>query len=71
VDSGGLYVATSGDVPTMHAAAFERESLRDSIEDSIYRYFHSMDDDVRVMSAGGDDDLTTWEVVPLRREAAE
>jgi hypothetical protein len=73
VESGGLYVATSADVPTMHTLAFDRETLRDAIEDSIYRYFHSIDEDVRVMglTAGGDDNLTTWEVVPLRREAAE
>jgi hypothetical protein len=69
VESGGLYVATSADVPTLHASAFDRETLRDVIEDSIYRYFHSIDEDVRVM--GGDDTLSTWKVVPLRREAAE
>jgi hypothetical protein len=73
VDSGGLYVATSADVPTMHASAFDRETLRDAIGDSIYRYFFSMGDDVRVVepAVGGDDSLTTWEAVPLRREAAE
>ena len=73
VESGGLYVATSADVPSMQAAAFERETLCDAIDDSIHRYFNSMDDDICVMrlSAGGDEDLTTWEVVRLRREAAE
>ena len=73
VEFGGLYVATSADVPTMHASAFDRQALRDAIEDSIYRYFYPMDEDVRVSlsEAGNDEDLSTWEVLPLRREAAE
>ena len=69
VESGGLYVATSADVPTMHASAFDQEVLRDTIEDSIHRYFYSMDEDVRVIAAD-DENPTTWEVVPHRREAA-
>ena len=73
VEFGGLYVATSADVPTMHASAFDRQALRDAIEDSIYRYFYSMDEDVCVSlsDARNDEDLSTWEVLPLRREAAE
>ena len=73
VESGGLCVATSADVPTMHVSAFGRETLRDAIEDSIYRYFYAMDEDVHVSlsDAGNGKDLSTWEVLPLRREAAE
>ena len=61
VESGGLYVATSADVPTLHASAFDRETLCDEIEDSICRYFYSIDEDVHVMplAADGDDNLMT------------
>lgn len=82
VESGGLYVATSADVPPMHVAAFDRRVLREEIEDRIERYFHSIDENIRVTrSSGGDpNDLSSWEVLHLEnrledatpyREAAE
>ena len=77
VESGGLYVATSADIPPMHTAAFDLRALRDAIEDRIKRYFLSIGEDVRVTraAANGPDDLSTWEVLALadryNREAAE
>ena len=61
VESGGLYIATSPDIPPMHAAAFDLQALRDAIEDRIQRYFHSIGEGVRITcaAAGGPDDLST------------
>ena len=63
VVSGGLYIATSADIPPMHAAAFDLRALRDAIEDRIQRYFHSIGEDVLCAAAGGPDDLSTWELL--------
>jgi hypothetical protein len=75
VASGGLYIATSADVPTMYAAAFDLVALRDAIEDSIHGYFHALGDKVEVQFAGRHpEDLSTWHVTTLSegfREAAE
>jgi len=76
VESGGLFVATSADIPPMQAAAFDLRALRDAIDDGIQRHFHFIGEDVRVTraAASGPDDLSTWEVLMLEdnyREAAE
>lgn len=70
VESGGLYVATSADIPPMHAAAFDLVALREAIEDRIQSYFHSIGEDVRVTrAAAGLDDFSTWEVLTRSRNA--
>lgn len=52
IEFGGLYIATSADVPSMYGAAFDLVSLRDAIEESIHRYFYEFDDRVEVQLSG-------------------
>lgn len=74
VESGGLYIAWSTDVPGMQASAFDQVGLGDAMQASISRYFYSRDEPVHVerSTRGGPNDLSTWYVSPLSyRDAAE
>jgi hypothetical protein len=75
VKSGGLYVATSADIPPMQATAFDLPALQDAVEDAIGRYFYSAGEEVHISLPKRRDpeDLSTWFVAPANwyREAAE
>lgn len=73
IESGGLYLATSADVPSLWATSFEPETLLEEIDQAIREHYWAMGADIRAIHGACAAKMGSIElqVLPYRREAAE
>ena len=73
VESGGLHLATSSDLPTLWATSFDLEPLLEEVEHAIWEYYDAMGFEVRAIKGAFavEKSALSFRIVPLRLEAAE